>query len=270
MKMQKTKWMGMVISVCMVMVLTAGCGAGGLGDGSTGEDTSGQITEVDPDSETYAQLTDGYDPEEDTNLDAQRTSDDEVSLAGTAININGESVTFTNSKLTEYCKISPNRSSPRKHKIDTITIHCMAGQLSVETCGNVYANSKAMASANYGVGKDGRIGLYVEEKDRSWASSNAENDNRAVTIEVASDSSSPYAVSDAAYNATIKLVADICKRNKIEKLVWSTDKATRIQHLDGANMTVHRDFANKACPGDYLYDRMGDIAKQVNEKLGVE
>ena len=174
---------------------------------------------------------------------------------------------MSNSKLVEYTKISPNRTSPRKHKIDTITIHCMAGQLSVETCGNVFASPNAKASSNYGVGKDGRIAMYVEEKDRSWCSSNSENDNRAVTIEVASDSSHPYAVSEAAYKATIKLVADICKRNGIKKLIWSTDKFTRITHAKGANMTVHRDFANKACPGDYLYNRMGDIAKKVNAIL---
>ena len=175
---------------------------------------------------------------------------------------------MSNSNLVEYTKISPNRSSPRNHKIDTITIHCMAGQLSVETCGNVFASSKAQASSNYGVGKDGRIAMYVEEKDRSWCSSNSQNDNRAVTIEVASDSFHPYAVSEAAYNSTIKLVADICKRNGIKKLIWSTDKFTRINHAKGANMTVHRDFANKACPGDYLYNRMGDIAKKVNIILG--
>ena len=174
---------------------------------------------------------------------------------------------MSNSNLVEYIKISPNKSVPRNHKIDTITIHCMAGQLSVETCGNVFSSLSAEASSNYGVGEDGRIAMYVEEKDRSWCSSNRENDNRAVTIEVASNSYHPYAVSDAAYQSTIKLVADICKRNGIEKLVWSDDKYTRIAHANGANMTVHRDFANKACPGDYLYNRMGDIAAKVNAIL---
>ncbi|MCR5625293.1 MAG: N-acetylmuramoyl-L-alanine amidase [Lachnospiraceae bacterium] len=174
---------------------------------------------------------------------------------------------MSNSELVEYIKISPNKRVPRNHKIDTITIHCMAGQLSVETCGNVFSASSAEESSNYGVGEEGRIAMYVEEKDRSWCSSNWDNDNRAVTIEVASDSYHPYAVSDAAYKSTIKLVADICKRIGIEKLIWSNDKCTRIAHSYGANMTVHRDFANKACPGDYLYNRMGDIAKKVNAIL---
>lgn len=174
---------------------------------------------------------------------------------------------MSNSSLICYTKISPNKSTPRNHKIDTITIHCMAGQLTIEACGNIFAASSAQASSNYGVGKDGRIALYVDEDDRSWCSSDRDNDNRAVTIEVASDSFHPYAVSDDAYKATIKLVADICKRNGIKKLVWSTDKATRINHANGANMTVHRDFANKACPGDYLYNRMGDIAAKVNVLL---
>lgn len=171
---------------------------------------------------------------------------------------------MSNSNLVEYTKISPNKSVPRNHKIDTITIHCMAGQLSIEACGNMFSKSSVKASSNYGVGIDGRIAMYVEEKDRSWCSSNSANDNRAVTIEVASDSFHPYAVSDKAYEATIKLVADICRRNGIRELVWSTDKAERIAHKNGANMTVHRDYAPKACPGDYLYNRMGDIAKKVN------
>lgn len=181
--------------------------------------------------------------------------------------IDEDEMSRNNSSLVDYPRISPNKSSPRNHKIDTITIHCMAGQLSVETLGNVFAKKDSQASSNYGVGRDGRIGLYVEEKDRSWCSSNSANDNRAVTIEVASDSFAPYAVSDEAYKATIRLVADICKRNGIKKLVWSTDKTERITHKNGANMTVHRDFANKACPGDYLYDRMGDIADKVNKIL---
>lgn len=174
---------------------------------------------------------------------------------------------YTNSPLVSYTKISPNKTSPRNHAIDTITIHCVVGQCSVETLGNVFAPTSRQASSNYGVGKDGRIGMYVEEKDRSWCSSNSANDNRAVTIEVASDTTDPYAVTDAAYEALIKLVADICKRNNIKKLVWSTNKNDRINHLNGCNMTVHRDYANKSCPGDYLYNRHGDIANRVNAIL---
>ena len=175
---------------------------------------------------------------------------------------------MSNSPLVTFIKISPNRTMGRSHAIDTITIHCVVGQCSVETLGAVFAQSSKQASSNYGVGYDGRIGMYVEEKDRSWCSSSSANDNRAVTIEVASDTYHPYAVTDAAYNATIKLVADICRRNGIKSLKWSTNKTDRVNHLNGCNMTVHRDYANKACPGDYLYDRMGDIAAKVNEILG--
>lgn len=175
---------------------------------------------------------------------------------------------YTNSSLVSYTKISPNKTSPRTHAIDTITIHCVVGQCSVETLGEIFYPSSRQASSNYGVGKDGRIGMYVEEKDRSWCSSNAANDHRAITIEVASDTTEPYAVNDTAYAATIDLVTDICKRNGISKLVWSTDKNTRVNHLNGCNMTVHRDYANKSCPGTYLYNRMGEIAAAVNARLG--
>lgn len=176
---------------------------------------------------------------------------------------------YTNSSLVNYTKLSPNHSGQRTHAIDTITIHCVVGQCSVETLGNIFYPSSRQASSNYGVGYDGRIGMYVEEKNRSWCSSSAANDQRAITIEVASDTTSPYAVNDKAYNATIKLVTDICKRNGIKKLVWSTDKNTRVNHLNGCNMTVHRDYASKSCPGDYLYGKMGDIAAKVNANLGL-
>lgn len=176
---------------------------------------------------------------------------------------------MSNSPLVDYTRISPNKNSPRNHKIDTITIHCVVGQCTVETLGNIFAPTSRQASSNYGVGTDGKIGMYVEEKDRSWCSSNAANDNRAVTIEVASDTKHPYAVNDRAFAALLDLVTDICKRNGIKKLVWSTKKADRVNHKNGCNMTVHRDYANKSCPGDYLYNRHGEVAAEVNRRLGV-
>lgn len=175
---------------------------------------------------------------------------------------------YTNSKLVNYTRISPNRSVNRNHKIDTVSIHCVVGQCSVETLGSIFASTSKEASSNYGIGYDGRIGMYVEEKDRSWCTSSASNDNRAITIEVASDTYHPYRVNDAAYKSLIKLLVDICKRNGIKKLVWSTNKSERVNHLNGCNMTVHRDYANKSCPGDYLYNLHGQIAKEVNAQLG--
>lgn len=175
---------------------------------------------------------------------------------------------YTNSPLVSYIKISPNRTKNRNHAIDTITIHCVVGQCSVQTLGNVFALKSRQASSNYGIGYDGKIGMYCEEKDRSWCSSNAENDHRAVTIEVASDTKEPYAVNDKAYAALLDLVTDICKRNGIKKLVWSTSKNERVNHLNGCNMTVHRDYANKSCPGTHLYNKHGEIAKEVNRRLG--
>lgn len=178
-------------------------------------------------------------------------------------------IIMSNSSLVNYTKISPNKTSPRNHTIDTITIHCMAGNLSVETCGDVFAPTSRQASSNYGIGSDGRIGMYVEEKDRSWCSSSSSNDHRAVTIEVANDGGEDtgWHVSDKAYNALINLVTDICKRNGIKKLLWKGDKSL-IGQVDKQNMTVHRWFAAKACPGDYLYNKHSDIANKVNAKLG--
>ena len=166
---------------------------------------------------------------------------------------------------------SPNKSSPRNHIIDTITIHCMAGNLSVESCGALFAKSSRKASSNYGIGSDGRIACYVGEEDRSWCSSNKDNDNRAITIEVANDGGADtgWHVSNKAYKSLINLLVDICRRNNIDKLVWSDNKNDRVNHRNGCNMTVHRDFANKSCPGDYLYSLHSKIADDVNRSLGV-
>ena len=175
------------------------------------------------------------------------------------------------SSLATVVVESPNRSSPRMSKVDTITIHCMAGNLSVESCGALFAKSSRKASSNYGIGSDGRIACYVGEEDRSWCSSNRANDNRAITIEVANDGGADtgWHVSDKAYKSLIRLLVDICRRNNITKLVWSNNKNDRVNHKNGCNMTVHRDFANKSCPGDYLYSLHSKIADEVNSLLGV-
>ena len=178
---------------------------------------------------------------------------------------------MSNSPLVVYTKLSPNHSGKRTKRIDTITIHCMAGNCSVETCGNLFASASRQASSNYGIGTDGRIALYVDEANRSWCTSSNANDQRAVTIEVANNGGAPdWPVSAKAYAALLDLVTDICKRNGIKRLVWSTSKNDRVNHLNGCNMTVHRDYANKSCPGDYLYNRHGQIAAEVNKRLGVK
>lgn len=178
---------------------------------------------------------------------------------------------MSNSSLVTYTKISPNRTSPRNHKIDTITIHCTAGNGTAKQILNlshfVTYNKNSGSSCNYAIGKDGSIGLCVEEKDRSWCSSSRDNDHRAITIEVSSSNKHPYEVSEAAYKALINLLVDICERNNIKKLLWQGDSSL-IGKTNLQNMTVHRWFAAKACPGDYLYSRHGQIAKEVNSKLG--
>lgn len=175
---------------------------------------------------------------------------------------------MSNSSLVSYTKISPNKTSPRNHVIDTITIHVYVGQASVESMGAWFAETSARCSCNYAIGADGRIGLIVDEKDRSWCSSSGSNDHRAITIECASDRTDPYAINDKVYKSLINLCADICKRNGIKELKWKADKSL-IGQVDKQNMTVHRWFANKSCPGAYVYNRLGQIAKEVNAKLGV-
>lgn len=173
---------------------------------------------------------------------------------------------FTNSSLVTYKNITKNKTANRNHAIDTITIHCYVGQVTAKQGCDYFATTTREVSSNYVVGCDGSIGLSVEEKDRAWTSSNADNDHRAVTIEVACDSFAPYKVNNATYNALIKLVADICKRNGIKELKWKGDKSL-IGQVAKQNMTVHKWFAPTACPGDYLYSKHADIATKVNAQL---
>lgn len=180
-------------------------------------------------------------------------------------------MTYTNSSLVSYTKLSPNHSGQRTHSIDRITPHCVVGQCSVETLGSIFYPTSRQASCQYGIGPDGRIGMYVEEKNRSWCSSSNANDQRAITIECASDTTEPYAMNSKVYDALIKLCVDICKRNGKKKLIWLGDKDKTINYnpkSDEMIITVHRWFANKSCPGNWLYARLGDLATKVTAQLG--
>lgn len=166
---------------------------------------------------------------------------------------------MSNSKLVDYIDISPMRNTMSGKVNRKITIHHMAGNLSVETCGNVFHTRQA--SANYGIGSDGRVGMYVEEKDRSWASYNEPNDAQAVTIEVANDGGAPnWHVSDKALAKLIDLCVDVCQRNGIKKLVYTGDST--------GNLTRHNMFTATTCPGPYLQGKFPEIAEAVNKQLG--
>ena len=178
---------------------------------------------------------------------------------------------YTNSPLVAYTNLSPNHSGLRTHSIDRITPHCVVGQLSAESICGCFTSTSRQASCNYGIGKDGRVSLCVEEKNRSWCSSSAANDQRAITIECASDLTHPYAMNGAVYTSLINLCTDICKRNGKTKLLWLGDKNKTLNYAPAANemvITCHRWYANKSCPGDWLYSRLGDLAAKVTAALG--
>lgn len=176
---------------------------------------------------------------------------------------------YTNSPFVSYTGLSPNHSGQRTHSIDRITPHCVVGQLSAEAICDCFPAGRD-ASCNYGIGTDGRVSLCVEEKNRSWCSSSNANDQRAVTIECASDRTEPYAMNSAVYDTLIKLCTDICRRNGKKKLLWFGDKNQTLNYSpksDEMVITVHRWFANKSCPGNWLYARLGDLAAKVTAAL---
>nr|DAF26607.1 MAG TPA: N-acetylmuramoyl-L-alanine amidase [Caudoviricetes sp.] len=177
---------------------------------------------------------------------------------------------MSNSKLVSVTKLSPNHSGQRTHTIDRITPHCVVGQLSAESICNCFTSPSREASCNYGIGTDGRVALVVEEKNRSWCSSSNANDQRAVTIECASGLEEPYAMNRKVYKSLVNLCVDICKRNNKKKLLWFNSKSKSLSYKpksDEMVLTVHRWFDNKSCPGNWLYGRLGKLAKTVTKKL---
>ena len=180
------------------------------------------------------------------------------------------SMGYTNSSLVAFTLLSPNHSGQRNHKIDRISPHCVVGQCTAEGLGDWFHRPSTQASSNYGIDKDGRVGLYVEEKNRSWCTSSNENDQRAVTIECASGKVEPYAMNEVVYDRLIDLCVDICQRNGKKKLLWFGDKQKSLSYQpkeDEMLITVHRWFANKSCPGNWLYARLGDLATKVTARL---
>lgn len=178
---------------------------------------------------------------------------------------------LTNSPLAAFTQLSPNHSGLRTKKIDRISPHCVVGQCTAEGLGEWFHRPSTQASSNYGIDKDGRVGLYVEEKNRSWCTSSNENDQRAVTIECASGKVEPYAMNEVVYDRLIDLCVDICQRNGKKKLLWFGDKDKSLSYQpkeDEMLITVHRWFANKSCPGNWLYARLGDLAAKVTARLG--
>jgi hypothetical protein len=149
------------------------------------------------------------------------------------------------SALTNATIMSPNHSGSRYNSISKITIHHMAGNLSIETCGNVFLNPNRQASSNYGIGSDGRIACYVDEENHPWTSANWENDDRAITIEVAnSETGGDWPISQEAYASLIRLCADICNRYGIYPYYDGTPSAT---------LTEHCMFVATNCPGPTIH-----------------
>lgn len=181
-----------------------------------------------------------------------------------------EATDMNNSKLVSYTNLTNNCTKPRNHVLDTLTPHVVVGQVTAKWIADYFTDPNLEASCNYGIGKDGDISLGVEETNRSWCTSSRENDHRAITVEIASDTTDPYAITDKAYAALIDLFTDICQRHGKTKVVWKPDKDYMLNYKPAANemrITVHRWFANKSCPGPYLYDRLTDVANEINKRL---
>lgn len=175
-----------------------------------------------------------------------------------------------NSLLATYTNLTDNHSGKRTAAIDRITPHCIVGQWTAKQGCDYFAITDRQCSSNYVIGKDGDIGVSVDEDNRSWCSSSRDNDQRAVTIECASDKTAPYAMKDAVYKSLVELCIDICKRHGKTKLLWIDDKDKALAYKpakDEMLITVHRWFANKSCPGDWLYRQLGKLAEEVTKAL---
>lgn len=185
---------------------------------------------------------------------------------------------MSNSPLVSYTRIAKHFATGRRwnktnYSIDRITPHCVVGLWTAKQIADYFATTDRDSSPNYGIGKSGDVSLCVDEKNRSFCSSSGANDARSVTIECASDTTSPYRFPDKTYQKLVDLCEDICRRNGKNRLIWIPNKTQALSYTPhGGEMllTVHRWFASKACPGDWLVDRMGDLATEVTRRLQPE
>ena len=166
---------------------------------------------------------------------------------------------MSNSKLVTYTKLSPNYSAGRVD-VRAIVVHYVCGACSVYTLGEIFAPTSRRASSNYGVDLEGRVGMYCEEKNRSWCSSSSWADNRAITIEVSNFADG--SVSAKGWRKLVDLMVDICERNGI--------KDFRYTGTTEGQLWAHRWFGNTDCPGAWLYARFPQLAEEVNARLHKE
>ena len=219
----------------------------------------------------------GYDTKKYDSLDAANKARDSygyqiINILDKILKTNKEvkAMAYTNSSLVTCVVKSPNHSGARKYALSRITPHCVVGQLDAQKIGSLFLSTSKQASCNYAIGKSGDVCLVVDEANRSWCTSNADNDNRAITIECASDTTHPYAFTNACYEKLVELCIDICRRNGKTKLLWLGTKEATLAYNPKADemvLTAHRWFKNKACPGDWMYSREGDLANRVTAAL---
>ena len=161
------------------------------------------------------------------------------------------------SDLVDYICWSPNHSGERDYDVTRITPHYVAGNCSVETIGDIFADPARRASSNYGIGSDGRVGCYVDEDNRAWTSGSYDNDNRAITIECANLADA--SLTDACWRSLVALCADICRRYGIEDCTYTGD-------TDGV-LTMHQWFQDTDCPGPWLEQQFERLSREVNAAL---
>lgn len=141
-------------------------------------------------------------------------------------------------------------------KTDRIVLHHMAAVLTAKECGRLFQRKGYGASTHYGVGNDGKIALYVDEKNTAYANGDWEVNCKSVSIEISnSKTGGEWKVGSKALNSTIELVADIAIRNNLGKLV------------KGKNLVWHSMYFATACPGDYLRSKMDYIVKEANKLI---
>lgn len=174
------------------------------------------------------------------------------------------------SNLVDMVKESPHCTCPRESDIDRVTIHCYVGQATAEQMAEYFANPATQSSANYCIGVDCKVAGVVSENNRAWCSSSGNNDHRAINIEVACDKSAPYTVNDDVYLKLLDLVEDVLVRHNKTRLLWIPDQTQALAYKpanDEMILTVHRWFAPKECPGDYLLGHMQEIARIITRRI---
>lgn len=162
-------------------------------------------------------------------------------MTGTA-----SSMDWKNLQPDVYMRVAAGFTNGRPYGISGVTVHHMAGNLTLEQCKAALDSNGT--GAHYGVAGV-RVAQFVDDYNRAWACGDGigtgGGNDRTISIEHANDHADPWTVSEDTLDTGAHLTAAICVYYKLGRPEW------------GKNVWPHRHWSATACPGE-LYGSQKD------------